>query len=106
MSPVWDIPVAFFAGIVTVEHIARSYRGGTAAFDRDFPDARRNATLRAVSRMSCGDLESIVEQWEANGLRLGESIAIGDMMHGEIVACPGVRFRNAGEEFRPQWYVE
>jgi hypothetical protein len=106
MSAVSEIPVAFFAGIVKVRDIALRYPGGIAAFDRDFPDARRNATLRAVSRMSCGDLEAIVEQWEADGLRLGESIAIGDMMHGEIVACPGVRFRNTGEEFLPRWYVE
>lgn len=48
----FPLRVAFFSGIVTVEGITRSYPGGLAAFDSDFPNAHFNATLRLASYMS------------------------------------------------------
>ena len=59
-APERPLRVAFFSGIVTVKGITGTYPGGLAAFDRDFPNAHANATLRLVSYMSCDDLEALV----------------------------------------------
>jgi len=97
------IPIRFFTAVIKVDAIARRYPGGLSAFDAASPADAAHPTLRSIAAMSLDDMGGVVEQLEASGLALWEDIAIGDMMHGELVACPGVVFSNEGDEFMPQW---
>lgn len=99
-----SIPVAFCSVIILARNINRSYPGGLRLFDRDYPDALRNRHLRSLAFMEWGDLQLAIDSLEAQGL-VSSDFALGDMMLGEIAACPGIRFENAGDECMPRWFA-
>lgn len=56
--------------------------------------------------MSTGYLEANIERFEALGRGAGENIAICDMVHGELVACPGTVVCEEGDDFMPRWSAQ
>ena len=97
------IRLRFFTAIIKVPSIEQSYKGGLAAFDAEFGSDDLDPDLRSISAMSEDDLERKVERLENVGIMLRRDIAIGDMMHGEIIACPGIEFSDVGDSIMPTW---
>lgn len=97
------IYVRFVTAVVKADAIARHYPGGLSAFDSEVGGDTAHPALRSIAAMSLDDMEAVVGQLEAAGLTLRENIAIGDMMHGELVACPGIVFSNETDGFTPRW---
>lgn len=97
------IRLRFFTAIIKAVSIEQSYKGGLAAFDAEFGSDYLDPDLRSISAMSEDDLERMVDRLEDVGIMLKRDIAIGDMMHGEIIACPGIEFSDVGDGIMPSW---
>jgi hypothetical protein len=100
-----ELRVKFFSAFAATTDLRDRYRGGIYEFDRDFPDADKSEWLRGLAYMSETDLESVVEGLEHAGLALGRDIAVADMMQGELIGCPNVRFENRGDDLQPLWFA-
>lgn len=92
------IPIAFFSAIVKVAAIRLWFPGGLEAFKQRFHTTGSHE-LRLISWMSAQDLEAEVAILIEHGLVLGQDIAIGDMIQGELVACPGIAFVEVGNSW-------
>lgn len=98
-----SIPIMFLTAVVLVHAIASKYPDGMAGFECQHPEARRSRHLRGVVFMSSGELDAFLVKMHSTGLTLGRDIGIGEMTHGEWVACPGVRFERHSTDFPPAW---
>lgn len=98
-----EIAVRFFTIAILASSIASKYRGGLRGFDQAYPSALRNSFLRAIFIMSSGELEEFLEQLRQVGLTPGQDAAVGEMMHGEWIACPQIRFERHGQGLFSKW---
>jgi hypothetical protein len=98
-----SVPIMFLTAVVLVHAIASKYPEGLAGFDRQHPETRRNPHLRAVAFMSGGELDAFLVKMQSFDLALGRDIGVGEMTHGEWVACPGIRFEKHTAGFPPAW---
>src|SRR5688572_9437447 len=86
------IPIHFFTVIILAVSLHRKYPDGITGFDRQYPDTWRTTKLRALPFMAWGYVEDYLAELNRHGIEPGRDVAVGDMMHGEMVACPGIRF--------------
>lgn len=100
-----EIPIKFFTIAILAVSIASKYRGGNHGFSQAYPSSQQNSFLRAISIMSSGELEETLERLRQNGLIPGQDIAVGEMMHGEWMACSGIRLERRGEFPFPNWFA-
>lgn len=100
-----EIAVRFFTIVIHAASIASKYRGGNYEFRRTYPSSLQNSFLRAISVMSSGELEEVLERLRRSGLTPGQDLAVGEMMHGEWIACPGIRFEPRIESPFPKWFA-
>jgi hypothetical protein len=98
-----SVPIMFLTAVVLVHAIASKYPEGLAGFEHQHPEARRSTHLRAVAFMSGGELDAFLVKMHSTGLTLGRHIGVGEMTHGEWVACPGIRFERHTSDFPPAW---
>ena len=99
------VPVRFYSVLVLENALALRGAACEAAFNERYPTADRAAGLRVVVSMSGGELEEILAELEAMGLRAGQDFAVGEMVHGEEIACPGICFAAELGYQMPRWFA-
>lgn len=106
MSPnAWSLPTVCFSIVVKADAVDRSFPGGRDRFIALYRPQFRNGALFGLVAMSVDSVEHALGQLNDNGLLPGQDVAVGDMMHGPILSCPGVVFIRGGDEFMPRWCV-
>jgi hypothetical protein len=107
MEATMALPIQFLTLVVDKTAIRSRYPGGLPQLAVDFGPFRQDDELVGFCAMSGGDVENILERLCERGLQLGRDMALGDMMHGELESCPGVRFiRSEGPDPFPCWSAE
>ena len=72
--------IRFFSVLVLEQAFALRGAPCEAAFNEHYPTAGRAGGLRAVVSMSGGELEDILAELEARGLRAGQDFAVGGVI--------------------------
>lgn len=98
------ISLRFFTVVLVNTRIEERFPGGIAAFSCEYPGAKLAHGLRAMAVMSSGDLDILLDDLDAFGLRPGMDLAVGEFVHGEWLPCPLVEFREwpSGRPL-PEW---
>lgn len=101
------LPIGYYSVVIRKPAIASRFPGGLDGLRRQFGDGwQQNAALVVLIRMSMADIEQIVAELEAAEIRAGEDFAVGDMMLGQLLPCPGILFEAVGDGFMPSWTVK
>lgn len=104
-SDPWALPAHYLTIILKRDEVAKRYPGGTQAFEAKYNPAHKNGALYALIYMSSSDVDFVLSELEQEGLRAGEAIAVGDMVHGPLVECPDVAFTCNNEHLIGGWSV-
>ena len=72
--------VRFYSVLVLEQAFALRGADCEAAFNERYPTAGRAGGLRVVVSMSGGELEDILAELEARGLRAGQDFAVGGVI--------------------------
>jgi len=99
------IEIRFLTIVIIAASVASAYPGGTHQFSQDYPWSFQNPFLYAITTMSSEELDEILERMRQSGLIPGQDVAVGEMMHGEWIACSGIRFACRGELPFPKWFA-
>lgn len=86
------VPIRFMTVVLRKDAIDRVYPGGREAFRQSHPHDE-DEHLVALSFMASSYVETFESSLAAIGFVRGRDYAIGEMFHGELLACDGVRFR-------------
>jgi len=104
-----DDPLAlhasFYSVVVKASAVTRSFPGGIEGFDAQLRITRRTTSLLLLVYMSVGDVEHVLDKLQRAGLEPGEDLAVGDMMLGPLLPCPGIVFEDVGDGPISKWTV-
>lgn len=90
------LPIVFFSVVVKRAAVARSFPGGTDAFDRSFQPANSNDDMSTVTTMSWRDADCILGKLHAAGLTVGEDFGVMERWQGVLIPCHGIRSISRG----------
>ncbi|MEF8760794.1 MAG: hypothetical protein V5B36_14035 [Candidatus Accumulibacter sp. UW25] len=94
-----SIRAGFPTAVIKKSAVRRNFTGGEEAFRTAYPYASEDQQLFGIGSMSTGEMEEIIDELTAGGLRLSSCFAVGG--GGAIHPCPDIVFEQvAGGCFR------
>lgn len=86
------MPLAFTTLVIPRYKVASGYPGGLIAFKDRFPHACEAWGLVAVSAMSTGEIQELIDHVRQNGLVPKHDLGVCDQFAGPLVTCPQIEF--------------
>ena len=103
------VPHRILIRFYTVLVLEQAFSLRDAACEKEFGSryatAHRAAGLRVIVSMSGNELEDILSELGSIGLVAGQDFAVGEMVHGEEISCPGICFEADQAGPMPNWFA-
>jgi hypothetical protein len=99
------IRLTFITLVMKKQSLNDTYPGGVRGFLDKFPYAQQDDRLVAVSAMSGGEIDEVLEHLEEVGFDVENGCAIGDQFGGPFKECPGIEFYRSRPDrpMAPRW---
>ncbi|MEF8697707.1 MAG: hypothetical protein V5B33_00015 [Candidatus Accumulibacter sp. UW20] len=96
-----SIRAGFPTAVIKKSAVRRNFTGGEEAFRTAYPYASEDQQLFGIGSMSTGEMEEIIDELTAGGLRLSSCFAVGG--GGAIHPCPDIVFEQVAGGMFPRW---
>ena len=99
------VPIDFVTVVIKKQALEECFPGGLKGFLQSRPNLPADEQLVGIPFMSGGEVEDFLNELQAVGINLQTSCAVGDMMLGAMLTCPGIEFcaLAPNEPFSKQW---